>query len=83
MCGGSWVRSDGGASGTNLFKVLAMGWGCHGFALSVSNRHCVPLCLLCRYTVQQKLVDFMAPVVMEQPQFTAQLFANLFGHSGR
>jgi protein AATF/BFR2 len=34
-----------------------------------------------RYNVQDKLVNFMAPVTSEPPLFAAQLFANLFGHA--
>eukprot|EP00798_Chlamydomonas_sp_ICE-L_P022824 gene22824-29995_t len=36
-----------------------------------------------RYAVQDKMVGFMAPTHLEPPAFTAQLFANLFGHAGR
>ncbi|KAL6764675.1 apoptosis-antagonizing transcription factor [Haematococcus lacustris] len=34
-----------------------------------------------RYNVQEKLVNFMAPVNIDPPPFTEQLFANLFAHS--
>ncbi|GLI61940.1 hypothetical protein VaNZ11_004501 [Volvox africanus] len=36
-----------------------------------------------RYHVQDKLVAFMAPVDFTPPPFAANLFSNLFGHSGR
>lgn len=36
-----------------------------------------------RYQVQEKLVNFMAPVFAEPPQFAEQLFASLFGHAGK
>jgi hypothetical protein len=29
--------------------------------------------------VHEKLVNFMAPVELQAPQFAAQLFSNLFG----
>jgi protein AATF/BFR2 len=32
-----------------------------------------------RYHVHEKLVNFMAPVELQAPQFAAQLFSNLFG----
>ncbi|MEW5300655.1 MAG: hypothetical protein WDW36_003569 [Sanguina aurantia] len=35
-----------------------------------------------RYNVQEKLLNFLAPVSCEVPPFAAQLFANLFGHGG-
>jgi protein AATF/BFR2 len=36
-----------------------------------------------RYTVHEKLVNFMVPVASDPPPFAAQLFANLFGGGGR
>ncbi|GIL75458.1 hypothetical protein Vretimale_8087 [Volvox reticuliferus] len=36
-----------------------------------------------RYHVQEKLVAFMAPVDFPPPSFAANLFTNLFGHSGK
>lgn len=35
-----------------------------------------------RYHVHQKLVNFMAPVEVEEPAFADQLFSNLFGGEG-
>lgn len=51
----------------------------------LSSRHCLHVRALHhdRYNVQEKLVDFMAPVMSEPPQFASQLFASLFGHEGR
>lgn len=35
-----------------------------------------------RYHVHPKLVNFMAPVELQAPQYAAQLFSNLFGGGG-
>lgn len=32
-----------------------------------------------RYHIHEKLVNFMAPVELEAPQYASQLFSNLFG----
>jgi len=34
---------------------------------------------MCRFHVQEKLVNFMVPVPQEPPTYASQLFSNLFG----
>jgi hypothetical protein len=42
---------------------------------------CTTLIKTFRYDVQEKLVNFMAPVHQELPPFVSQLFSNLFAHT--